>query len=232
MEAPSAHVIGNRLALAGTVLYFLEWVGIALAPALPTDRFGADAASTLADYADRPGAAAFLAGWLALVLPGRILFVAALRSSMRHYVRQQALATWAMGVMVVGVAIEITCFALVAGAAWAADNGADAGAIAVLDSAASMLFEVVLATVGVAMLAAALAMLLTRAFPAWLSWLGVVGGGLLAVTGPVATAGAGADGTLADVADALQAVTFTFWIWMIGTAVVLLRRAGEQPPGP
>ena len=74
-------------------------------------------------------------------------------------------------------------------------------------------------------------MLLSRAFPAWVSWLGVVGGALLAAAGPVATAGAGAEGSLADVADGLQAVTLTFWVWMIGTSVVLLRRAGEPRAG-
>jgi hypothetical protein len=185
----------------------------------------------LADYADRPGAVAFLAGWLALVLPGRILFAAALRASLRLFPRQQALATWGVGVMVAGVALEICCFALVSGAAWAAENGADAGTVAVVDSAAALLFTVVLTTVGVAMLAGGLAMLLSRAFPVWLSWLGVVGGALLAAAGPVATAGAGAEGSLADVADGLQAVTLTFWVWMIGTSVLLLRRAGEPRAG-
>jgi hypothetical protein len=224
VEPAPGRIVGNRLALAGTVLYFLEWVGIALAPSLPTTRYGADAAATLVDYADRSGATAFLAGWLALVLPGRILFTVGLRSSLRELPRARPLALWAVGAMTASVALEVGCYSLVAGAARAADHGADSGAVAVMDSAAAMMFVVVLILVGVAMLGGGLAMLLSRGFPSWLSWLGVVGGALVAGTGPVVSAAAGADGGLADLGDALQATTFLFWVWMIGTSVVLFRR--------
>ena len=228
MEPAPGRIVGNRLALAGTVLYFLEWVGIALAPSLPTTRFGDDAAATLADYADRPGATAFLAGWLALVLPGRILFTVGLRSSLREFPRARPLALWAVGAMTASVALEIGCYSLIAGAARAADHGADSGAVAVIDSAAAMMFAVVIILVGVSMLAGALAMLMTRGFASWLSWLGVVGGALIAGTGPIVTAAAGAEGGFADVGEALQAPTFLFWIWIIGTSVVLFRRAGVE----
>jgi hypothetical protein len=228
VEPASGRIVGNRLALAGTVLYFLEWVGIALAPSLPTTRFGDNAAATLADYADRPGATAFLAGWLALVLPGRILFTVGLRASLREFPRARPLALWAVGVMTASVALEVGCYSLIAGAARAASNGAESSAIGVLDSAAAMMFDVVIVLVGVAMLTAGLAMVISRGFPSWLSWLGVVGGALVACTGPVITAAAGADGGLADLGDALQATTFLFWIWLIGTSVVLFRRTGAD----
>jgi hypothetical protein len=228
VEPVPGRIVGNRLALAGTVLYFLEWVGIVLAPSLPTSRFGADTAATLADYVDRPGATAFLAGWLALVLPGRILFTVGLGSSLRDLPRARPLALWAVGAMTASVALEVGCYSLVAGAARAADHGADRGAVGVMDSAAAMMFDVVIITVGLAMLAGGLAMVLSRGFPSWLAWLGVAGGAVIAGTGPVVTAAAGADGGLADLGEALQASTFLFWVWMIATSVILFRRAGAD----
>ena len=225
MEPVPGRIVGNRLALAGTVLYFLEWVGIALAPSLPTTHYGANPAATLAAYADRAGATAFLAGWLALVLPGRILFTVGLRASLREIPRSLPFALWSVGAMTASVALEVACYSLVAGTSRAAEHRADAGAVAGMDSAAAMMFVVVIITIGLAMLAGGIAMLLSRGFPGWLSWLGVVGGAIVAGTGPVVAAGAGADGRLADVGEALQATTLAFWVWMIATSVILFRRA-------
>jgi len=66
MASRRGQLVGNRLALLGTVLYFMEWVVIPFAPSLPTDRLGHDPAATVAAYADHPGTTALLAGWLSV----------------------------------------------------------------------------------------------------------------------------------------------------------------------
>src|SRR2546421_9833353 len=93
-------LVGNRLALAGTVLYFLEWVGIPFLPGtLPTDRLGHNPAATVADYAHHPGTIAFVSGRFSVVLLGRIVFVAGLRTALCDTGREHALADVALGVI-------------------------------------------------------------------------------------------------------------------------------------
>src|SRR5256885_15218333 len=64
-------LVGNRLALAGTVLYFLEGAGIPFLPGtLPTDRLGHNPAATVAAHAHHPGTIWFVAGRVRGVLLG------------------------------------------------------------------------------------------------------------------------------------------------------------------
>src|SRR2546429_7217317 len=107
-------LVGNRFALAGAVLYLLEWVAIiAAAPPGPYGR--ATAASTiLRNYAGHAGAAAISAAWFAVVLVGRILYVAGVKASLRKQPRQLPLLDLALGAMAVSVVLEIVAYGIVA----------------------------------------------------------------------------------------------------------------------
>jgi len=226
MASSQGKLVGNRLALAGAVLYLLEWVVIPFAPSLPTDRLGDDPAATIAEYADHPGATALLAGWLSFVLLGRVAFAAGLRDAFRTSPRSLALADLAFGAMIVSVAIEVTCYATVAAAAWLADAGSSAGTIVTLDAAGSVLFLMVFAPIGLSMLAGSAAMLMSGLFPRWIGWLGVIAGGLVICGGILGAAAAGSTGGFHDLGEQLRGLpTLGFWIWIIATSVVLFRSA-------
>ena len=76
--ASGARLVGNRLALVGTLVYFLEWLAIAFIPETGDPALlGEDPAVVVDVYRGEAGASGFAAGWFGLVLLGRILFVAA-----------------------------------------------------------------------------------------------------------------------------------------------------------
>jgi len=132
----------------------------------------------------------------------------------------------AMGASVV---LEVGSFALVAAAAWLVDAGGTADAVVGLDTAGSIAFEMVWGPIAMSVLAGSLAMLLSGLFPKWLSWLGVVAGGLLAVGSTMGAAGLGANGTLHDVGGALTSLPVPgIWIWMIATSVILFRATPQR----
>ena len=92
---------------------------------------------------------------------------------------------------------------------------------------------------GVAVLAAALGMLRSRLFPAWLSWLGVTAGLVTCfyavIVGPASAAGGtcGADlcatgSIFSGMAQALSVTLMAAWVWMIATGIILFRAAGRQ----
>src|SRR5438034_667464 len=177
MGLGGGRLVGNRLALAGTVLYFMEWIGIAVAPSnLPTDKLGKDPAAIVAAYSHRPGTTAFLSGWLGVVLLGRVAFYAGVRNAFRESGRPSALVDFAFGAMAVSVAIEITSYGLVGAGAWLADRHADTSAIVALDAASTVMFFTVLGAAAVSVVAGSIAMLTSRLFPWWLSWIGLIGG--------------------------------------------------------
>src|SRR6266699_1169654 len=99
MASRREQLVGNRLALAGTVLYFMERVVIPFAPSLPTDKLSKDHSAIVAAYGHHPARTAFLAGWLSFVLLGRIAFSAGLRSAFRASPREPAWADGARGAM-------------------------------------------------------------------------------------------------------------------------------------
>jgi hypothetical protein len=119
-------LIGNRLALAGAILYLLEWAAIAFLAELPTDRLGENAGAITEAYSGEARTTALAAGWFSAVLLGRILFVAAVRKAFRDSGRESALLDFALGAMAVSVAIEIVSFSLAPAAAWLAENNAAA----------------------------------------------------------------------------------------------------------
>lgn len=163
---------------------------------------------------------------MSFALLGRVLFLAALRNALRDATPVPALADLAVGAMIVSVAIEIVQLGLVASAGWLAEAGAGAGPVATLDAAATVLFTLVLGAVGVSVLAASTAMVLSGVVARWHGLLGVVAGALIVAGGIVGTTSAGDTGTLHDLADPLTGPPVAlFWLWMIATSIVLFRHA-------
>jgi hypothetical protein len=75
---------GNRLVLAGVVLYFCEWVGIIGAGGIDAlFEPGTSPATVLDAYAGHGNAFAWAAGWFSVVLLGRVLFATGLRHGLR-----------------------------------------------------------------------------------------------------------------------------------------------------
>jgi hypothetical protein len=217
---------GTRLALLGTVLYLSEWLVIPFVADLPTDDLGDDATSIAGAYADHGTELGFIAGYLSFALLGRILFIAALRDVLRDSGPWRALMDVALGAMAISVAVEIVQLGLTATAAWLAEAGTDPGPIVALDGAATVLFALVVAPVGAAVVASSLAMLKSGLLPRWLGWLGLIDGALVIAGGIVGASGAGDSGAIHDLADPLTGPPVViFWLWMIATSVVLFRRA-------
>src|SRR5439155_16175256 len=108
--------------------------------------------------------------------------------------------------MVLSVAIEVISFGITAAAAWIADAGGNQSAVVTLDAASEVLFELVFGPIGVSVLAGSIAMILSRLFPRWLGWVGILGGSLLVVGGIVAVGGLGESGTFHDMAGALSSI--------------------------
>jgi hypothetical protein len=95
---PSNRLVGNRLALAGSLLYFLEWFAIVFLPDVAdVTHFGSEPEVMVAAYRDHAGAVAFAAGWFAFVLLGRILFAVALRKAFQDSGQSSVLIDFAVG---------------------------------------------------------------------------------------------------------------------------------------
>jgi hypothetical protein len=223
MESGRGQLVGNRVALIGTALYFLEWVAILSIPSVPTDKLGGESAAVVGAYS-HPTAIGIAAGWFSVVLFGRVVFALGLRDAFRGLRRERLFANVAVAAMALSVAIEVVSFGITAAAAWIADRGGDQSAVVALDAASEVVFELVFGPIGVSVLAGSIAMVLSGLFPRWLGWVGVVGGSLLIVGGIVGPGGVGATGTFHDVAGAFSSLPVPIvWIWMITTSVVLFR---------
>lgn len=221
----STPLIGNRLALAGAVLYLLEWIAIVFIASVPTDKLGDDAASIVDAYSGEARSTALAAGWFSVVLLGRVLFVVAVRKAFRDSGRDSALLDFAVGAMTVSVAIEIVSFSLAPAAAWLAENDADPASIVALDTASSIAFLMVFGPIGVSVLAASAVIVKSRLFGRWVGWLGVVAGVLGIAGGILAAAALGDDGSFKDWGQQPSAIgALGLWIWMVAVSVILWRR--------
>ena len=233
-------LIGNRLALAGIIIYFLEWVGIAAFNVgnVPASQ-GTKAAEILAQYAQHGTAVELMAGWLSLVELGRILFVAGIRDALRKSGAETLLADFALVAMAVSVIVEILAWTVAAGGAYAAASGADQSTIVGIDAVANFFTQVIGAPFAASILAASVALLRSRLFPTWLCWLGLAAGAIASMYGVIAGAAFAAGGSCASalcltgsvlpgLAQLLSVTLLAAWIWMIATGVVLFRAAGHQ----
>jgi len=167
------------------------------------------------------------------------LFVAGIRDGLRKSGAETLLADFAVLAMAASVILEIAAWTVAAGGAYAAANGADQSTIVGIDAIANFLTLVIGAPLAASILAASLAMLQSRLFPAWLCWLGVIAGTIASVYGVIAGAAFAAGGSCASalcltgsalpgLAQVLSVTLLAAWVWMIATGVVLFRAAGHQ----
>lgn len=217
--APAAGLRRNRFALAGTVLYLLEWVAIVAAavdvPVAPT----ASPHAILTHYQGRADALGFAAGWFALVLLGRVLFAAAVASALRHTEAPRWLTTTAVAVMAASVGLEIATYALAAGIAEAAPTSPE---VAGLNDVAWVMDQMVMPLVGVSVLCLVAATLRSRLFGRWVHLPGFIGGVLMSASALLVAP------RLAQAYDGVgnSGVPF-FWIWMIWISVLCWRAPTE-----
>jgi hypothetical protein len=224
MPVARRELIGNRLALAGAVLYFLEWVAIAFLPSVPTDKLGRDPVAIVDVYRGHAGVIAFAAGWFSVVLLGRVLYVAGVRRALAASGCESALADVALVAMGVSVALEVASFGLVATAGWLTDAGASASAVVSFDTGGSIVYLMAFGPLGVSVVTSSLAMLRSRAFPPWLGWLGVVVGAFAVLGGILEAAATGKTGTFHDLGTIpLNIGVAGFWIWIVVTGAILWR---------
>jgi hypothetical protein len=217
---PTTTVAGNRLVLAGAVVYFLEWVAIIGAGGIDVlFAPGTAPAHVLQGYAGQSDAFGWAAGWFSVVLLGRVLFAVALRDGLRRAGGDDPVADFGVLAMTVGVVVEMSAYAVVMAAAVLADHGASAAVVTAVDTAASALDGLVWGTTGAAALALSLAMVRSGRFPRLLCGIGILGGTLPVVQGLAFNAP-----RFADVQGALQAGVLGLWVWMVWTGILMWRR--------
>jgi hypothetical protein len=223
-------LIGNRWALVGATIYLLEWVAILGFGAgnAPSGDPSTGAQAIVSEYKQHALAISLAAGWFSLVLLGRILFIAGIRDALRRTGFGTTLADFALLSMAVSVVLEISAYTIAGGAAHAAVSGGGQSRVVALDAVANWLVLNIWAPLGASVLSAALAMLLARAFPSWLCWLGMVAGVAGCAVGVINGAAFHQGGALYHVANVLSAVAaIGFWLWMLITAILLFRAAGR-----
>lgn len=208
-------LVGNRLALAGAVLYLLEWVAIIAAAVNVPAPFDAASADVLKAYSGHAGAFGWAAGWFSVVLLGRVLFAVGVRTALRESGRPQALMDVAVAAMTVSVALEVATYALAAGIAQAP---AGAEAVRMLDSSAHVLNNVVDGPLAVSVLCTGIAMWQSGLFARWLAAVGAGIGAVLTVAALVLM-GPSRSGAL----DVVTSVVLLWWMWLVWVGVVLWR---------
>jgi hypothetical protein len=215
-------LVGNRIVLVGAVLYLLEWVAIITGNI--SAPVGADhsASAALAAYAGHAQTFGWAAGWFSVVLLGRVLIVAGLRTALRDSGRPQPLMDVAVAAMAVGVAVEVATYALVAGLSWLAAHGGTAAQLRALDAGAFYLNQMVWGPSGVALLCCAIAMWRSGLFPRALTGLGLLSGAVLVLVAVALQAP-----RFAGLSDALTSVAVLFWVWMLWTGVLLWTRTAR-----
>ncbi len=218
VNSDRASLVGNRLVLAGSVLYLLEWVAIVAASVEVPLGATASAADLVSSYAGNAEVLGWAAGWFSVVLLGRILIMTGLRTALSESGRPQPLMDLAVGAMTVSVALEIATYAVAAGTSWSAGRAGAATSMRGLDAAAFTLNEMIYGPLGVSMLCAGAAMWLSGLFSKLLAGIAIVGGVMATLLG-LAFVSPG----LADVATGLGFAALLLWVWMLWTGVVLWR---------
>jgi hypothetical protein len=217
-EAPP--VVGNRLALAGAIWYLLE-IPILFPFVSATSPPVAKTAELVAYYSAQRTNLLIGAAGASVVLVGRIAFSAGARASLLRTAGVRALADLALGAMILSVVFEVAMSALYAAAGRMAAGGGDAAGIVALHYAADTVGFAVFPTIAVAMAATSLAQIISRHFPRWLGWPGLVVGVFgIASSAFLSAVGENAVGGPSPLGSWLLG----FWIWMIVTGIVLFRR--------
>ena len=229
VERPA--ITGNRLVLAGSLLYLLEWVAIIPAGDSGPSEPGTAGDKVLGLYTAHPTAATFLATWCAVVLLGRVLLILGIRDALRSLDRSTTLVSWAAVVMAISVALELLSLTTSGAASVLAAHGAEPDLIRALDAVSGFAWGMIFGPLGVAVLLASWSMLRSRAFPEWMCAGGLLGGVLLVVGGLFAGPAYLHEGTARDIHGFGMIGVPLFWFWMLATGIFLVRRVGRPTPG-
>lgn len=221
-------VAGNRLMLAGALLYLLEWVAIIPAGNTGPSELGKTSTAAIVKlYTDNAKGAGFIAGWCTVVLFGRVLLILGVKRAVAG-TRHAVFADWAVGAMAASVAVEIVDVALVAGISHGVAAGSlDDSVVVALDAISALLFYAVIGALGVAVATAAFAMRASRRFPAWISWVGLAAGVLAMASAVLLGASGGEDNSLRAIGMGAQLGVPLFWIWMLAGGIYLWRAPRE-----
>jgi hypothetical protein len=211
-------LVGNRLVLAGAVLYLLEWVAIIAGNIGVPLGAAASATHVMAGYSGHANTFGWAAGWFSVVLLGRVVLMIGLRSALADSGRPQRLMDIAVAAMAVSVTLEVVTYALVAGTSWAAGQPGAQAATRVLDAASFEMNVMIYGPLGVSLLCAGAAMLRSTLFGRVLPALALVAGFLSTLIGLAL-----ASPSLVGAEGALSSAALLMWIWMLWTGVVLWR---------
>jgi hypothetical protein len=225
MRAETERLVGNRWVLVGGIVYLLEWVAILATAGAGLGSVvirGMDEQEIFASYDGHVDAASFLAGWLAVVLLGRILVFVGLRRALVDSGRPHPLLDLAVVAAAVSVTLEVASYGLAVGAAEAAAEGDRAGT-RLLDLAGAGLNLMIGGGLGVAIVATAYVMWRSGLFSTVLNVVGMVTG--VAIVGAQLTVSP----ALQWLFDILYFFPLVFWVWMIWAGVVLWRRTPRRP---
>jgi hypothetical protein len=231
MAADRPLVTGNRLVLAGAVLYLLEWVAIIPAGDSGPSAPGLASDKVLSLYTAHPTASTFLAVWCSVVLLGRVLLILGIRAAIRSTGRDDVLVTWAAAAMTISVAIELLSLTTSGAASVLAARSFDADVIRAVDLISAFAWGMIFGPLGLAVLMSAWSMLRSRAFPTWICAVGLAGGVLLVTAGLAAGPSFVHDGTARGIYSAAQSGVLLFWVWMLATGIFLVRRIRRPLPG-
>ena len=219
VERPA--LVGNRWVLAGGIVYLLEWVaiiGTAMVGAGENTGRTASVDDLLGSYLGHVDSIAFLAGWLTLVLLGRVLIFVGLRTALiESGAERHPLMDLAVLAAAVSVTLEMTTFGLATAAADLADPD-DPGAMVALDRASEWMFATVGGGLAVAILCAVWCMWRSGLFSTALNVVGAVAGLGLVV------AQLSMPPSLETVYLVAGFAPMVFWVWMLWAGVVLWRR--------
>lgn len=215
-EAVRPPLIGNRWVLVGGIFYLLEWVaiiGAGIVGVNETAGVGTSPQEILDSYSGHVDAVAFMAGWFALALLGRVLVFVGLRSALADSGRSHLLMDFAVVASAVSVTLEVAAYGLAAAAADLAD-AQDTTAMVILDRAGGWLNQLLEGGLAVAIVCSAWCMWRSRLFSMPLNVLGAVAGiGIVFAQLSIAP-------SLATLFAILGFSVPLFWIWMLWAGVV------------
>ena len=220
-------LVGTRWVLVGAVVYLLEWVGIIGAAAAGAESQvvrGTSASAVMDSYAGNEDAAYTLAGLLAVVLLGRVLFFVGLRHALTESGWKHPLLDLAVAAAAVSVTLEIASYGLAAAATGPAGEGEESLAVLV-DQAGAGLNLMIGGGLGVAIVCATYVMWRSGLFSTPLTILGAVSG--VAIIGAQLTVAP----SLQTLFDILYIFPLVFWVWMIWAGVVCWRATPRAPAG-
>lgn len=213
-------LVGNRWVLVGGVVYLLEFVAILWVGALGAGNAvvrGTSEGDLLSTYAGHEDAVGALAGWLAVVLLGRVLVFVGIRHALAESGHRHPLTDLAVVAAAISVALEVASYGLATTAATRAAADDRAGTL-LADQLGVGLNLMIGGGLGVAIVCTSYVMWRSGLFSTALCVTGLVSG--VAIVGAQLTVSP----SLQAVFDVLYFFPLVFWVWMIWAGVVLWRR--------